>query len=106
MDTGKALSEKAAAIAEQLYGSVPALEAELREIEKRKLEIESKLDAAHLARKRAIEFINKVGPDYQCPRCWVRDKNRSTISPLPSNTKDNLFACDTCGLDVQVVWVP
>ena len=81
----------------------PALEAELLEIEARKREIEAKLDATKFALKRANNFLFKVGVDYQCPRCWVRHENRTTLRCLPSDVKNDFFACDTCGLDAEIV---
>jgi len=46
MNTETILADEAAYIAKNMQGGVPALEAELREIEERKIEIDAKLNAA------------------------------------------------------------
>jgi len=79
-----------------------SLEAELLQIETRKRELEAQINATQFARQRLSNLRFKVGPDYQCPRCWITNETRSGLRPVPSDTKDDLFACDTCGLDVRI----
>ena len=81
-----------------------ALKTELLEIEARKREIEADLDATRLALKRARNFIPIIGMNHQCPRCWVRHEDRTTLRPIPSDTKDDLFTCDAprCCLEVRI----
>jgi hypothetical protein len=95
--------DMAATLVADLENRRPALEAELQKIKTRERDIDAELRATHLGRKRLGEFAVKIGMDYQCPRCWVRDETRTTLRPVSSKTKDDHFACDTCGLDVLIV---
>ena len=90
-------------IVQEMEARRPNLEAELLGMEKRQAAIERELHATKLARERLVHFAYKIGPDYQCIRCWVTNEKRTSLSPIPSNTKDNLFRCDDCGLPVRIV---
>lgn len=48
-----------------------SLQREFEEIEAHQLEIKAKLNALNLAHDRLLNFVLKIGPDYQCPRCWI-----------------------------------
>ena len=96
------LAVKAREIATEVESSARALNPELREIEKRKREIDAKLDAAHRAVKRSIDFKVRIGSDFQCPGCWVRDKVRSTLTPIPGTKHADIMRCHTCGLDLII----
>jgi len=93
-----------AAIAEYLHdfarsmaGNAPQLETELRDIEVRKREIESKLEAARLALDRASRFIPSSGLDTYCPRCWLTHELHTPITPIPSdNARIDKFRCRKC----------
>jgi hypothetical protein len=56
------LAEEAAYIARNMYGTASTLEAELREIERRKAEIDAKLNAAKLAQSAFSIFTPASGP--------------------------------------------
>jgi hypothetical protein len=56
MSTETILADEAAYIAKNMQGAVPALEAELREIEERKIEIDAKLIAAKFAQEHLLDF--------------------------------------------------
>jgi hypothetical protein len=59
----KILLEEAAYIADYAKGTTPTLEAELRQIERREMEIEARLDAAQLAHKRLLDYRLRIGAD-------------------------------------------
>jgi phage FluMu protein Com len=83
--------------ARSMAGNAPQLETELRGIEARKYEIESKLEAARLARDRASRFIPSSGLDTYCPRCWLTHELYSPLTPIPSdNARIDKFRCGKC----------
>ncbi len=88
--------------ADNMQRSTPALEAELREVEKRKIAIDAKLNAAKLAQKRLLDFRPRLGADFQCPRCWVQNETRSRLAPIPSGSADDILRCRTCGEDFHI----
>ena len=86
----------AAQIAAQHQSRAREFEAELLEIERRKIEIGAKLKAAHLAPQRALNFKPMLGSDYQCPVCWIDHDARSTLFSVPATTTDDIMRCPTC----------
>ena len=104
--TSQQIFEIAEEIVQHMEARRSALQAELAKIEARKREIDLALRATKLGRERLANFQIKIGPDYQCPSCWVRNEQRTTLSAIPSDTKDNLYRCDdrTCDQVVRIVW--
>jgi hypothetical protein len=93
MDIQQALKEEAEFAARTLQGPASMLRRELRELEKRKAEIEARLAAAERSHGRLASFQPLVGRDYQCPRCWVRDGARSVLSPIPGTATHDIMRC-------------
>ena len=96
------LSEEATYQAERMQGPSPALEAQLREIERSKTDIEAQLDAAKRAHKRLLDYRPRIGVDFQCPRCWIQKEVKSALSPVGGATRDDILRCHTCGLDIYI----
>jgi hypothetical protein len=96
MDIETILLQHAADMAKSLEGGTAALQAELRALERRKIEIDAELEAAKLARQRLLEYRPRLGPDFQCPHCWVESETRSTLVPLDGATDDDVLRCNTC----------
>jgi hypothetical protein len=96
------LAEEAAYIARNMYGAASTLEAELREIERRKAEIDATLNAAKLAQKRLLNFHPRIGAGFQCPRCWVQNEKRSALTATPSSTGDDILRCHMCMADYLI----
>lgn len=62
-------------------------------------------DKAPEAIMRARTYQPKVGRDFQCPRCWVRNGQRSSLRCVPSGTDEHdLLVCNNqaCGAEVVV----
>ena len=97
MDIEKALVSEAEQIASNMDSRARALEEELGEIEHRKMHVEAELNAANLSQKRLTSFQARIGRNFQCPRCWVRDGTNHTVRAIPSPNEDNLLRCDRCG---------
>lgn len=96
------LMSEAEYIVQHTQGDARAFEAQLLEIEKRKSEIEARLDKAKLAQKRLQDFRPRIGRDFQCPRCWVQNETRSALTAVPSSTGDDILRCHTCGADYLI----
>jgi hypothetical protein len=73
-----------------------ALESQLQEIKKLKLEIEAECQAASLAPKRLLKFQPKIGTEYPRPRCWIEQERRSSLRPVPTGTRDDMMKCSLC----------
>ena len=67
MDLEKALLEEAQYAVSDLKNCARALEPQLEEIKKLKLEIEAECQAGRLAPKRLLQYEFKIGTEYQCP---------------------------------------
>lgn len=102
MDIEQVLEAEAEYLVANLEGRRPALEAELREIERRKLQVNAELEATHIARHRLVNFRPRFGADYQCPRCWVHHETRSRLESVGSDTRDDILRCRQCGADVVI----
>ena len=69
-----------------------------------KAEGAAQIERAKLAYNRAIGFQDKVHSDFQCPRCWVANEQRSVLTPIgEAMNSDNVFLCGTCDLKISVV---
>jgi hypothetical protein len=68
------------------------LQARLSELEDEPAQIET--------RKRLLNYLPRVGPNFQCPRCWIENEKRSALRSVNTNIDDDLFRCDTCHLDL------
>ena len=77
-----------------------ALQAKLLELEKEKATIEAERKSICLAPNRALMFKPKIGPDYQCPVCWVKDEKQSRIDFVADESGDHA-RCDVCGFDAR-----
>ncbi len=90
------LKQIAQEVAEHAHARVSSLQAQLTEIEARKSEVSAKLASARLAPERLYNFKPEIGGKLQCPRCWIDNELRAALSPIPSNTGNDLFRCNVC----------
>ena len=104
MSVVQQLSDLATEIAEEMQQRRSALEAELINLKARKREIEDELRATDLGRERLSHFQVNINGKYQCPNCWVRHEIKSTLTPVPSDTKDDFFRCGRCGCEALLDW--
>ena len=96
------LKQAALEIANNALERAKQLEPERAEIQMRLKTIEAMLDSASLCHERARNFVAQVGRDYQCPRCWIIHEAKTALTPIPSDTKDDRFRCDRCGISVEI----
>jgi hypothetical protein len=97
-DVVKALVAKAEQIASTMQNRVRILEAARADLERSNAP-EVDLQAANVLRERLANFEARIGRNYQCPRCWVRDGTNYTIRAVPSPNQDDVLRCDRCGGD-------
>ena len=76
------------------------LQAKLLELEKEKATIEAERKSIGLAPNRALMFKPRIGLDYQCPACWVKDEKQSRIDFVADASGDHA-RCDVCGFDAR-----
>jgi hypothetical protein len=96
MNIEAALAEEAQRYALNAEGRVAALKAELADLEGRKQELVGKLKEAEAAPERLRTFQPSVGPNFQCPRCWIQNGRHSVLRGVPSSTSDDLMQCREC----------
>ena len=102
MSTNELIQQAAIQIVNDINRNVSALELDLREIEARKAEIEAKLHSAKLSLKRLSNFHSEDGGDFQCPRCWISNETRSSLTPILGTDSENIFRCKVCGYKISI----
>jgi hypothetical protein len=103
MDLEKALLEEAQYAVSDLKNRARALEPQLKEIKKLKLEIEAECQSGRLALKRLLQYEFKIGTEYHCPRCWIYHERRSALHPASSAAADRaIMRCQTCAADFVI----
>ena len=95
------LHARACELVDARHKSVSALEKELSETQAREMAIQSQLDVAILAVKRLGNFRPMLGPDHQCPDCFIKHETRSTLRPIPGSATHDLFRCETCLIELS-----
>lgn len=96
------LTQIALEIANNTLERAKRLEPERDKIQTRLKIIEATIQSASLCHERRRNFVAQVGRDFQCPRCWVLDEAKATLTPVPSDTKNDRFRCSRCDLAVEV----
>jgi ribosomal protein L37AE/L43A len=97
-----ALLEEAKRYAANAQARLSKLEADLKDIERQKAEVEAKCQAARVATKRLLKFEVQIGSEYQCPRCWIEHERRSALRGVASRTSDDIMACRICGAEFVI----
>jgi hypothetical protein len=96
MEVATELTAASQARLRQTHDEIEDLEAQLRQL---KAQRDGQLDA----RKRLDAYQPKVGTDYLCPNCWIKDGQRSTLTPIPFERADeDIMRCPTCGRDFGI----
>jgi seryl-tRNA synthetase len=90
------IKRKAQEYAEHAHAKISRLDKQLAEIEKQKAKIDAEREKARGSLKRAANFPVKHGADYLCLYCWVDDDVTSTLRPVPSTDRHDIFRCNIC----------
>ena len=96
------LKQSALEIANDILERALRFKPELQEIEMRKAQIEAQLESAHFCHQRARNFRPQIDGNFQCPGCWIRNEAEVALTPIPSDTKDDLFRCGRCDQIVEI----
>ena len=103
MDAKTQLKQIAIQIANDHLETAESLKPEFHKIKTRLAQIEAQLDAAKLYHQRLPHFEPEIGGNLQCPRCWVLNETKTTLTPIPSDTEDNYFRrCLRCGIQIEI----
>ena len=102
MSTNELIQQAAIQIANDIDRNASALELDLRKVEDRKAEIEAKLHSAKLSLKRLSNFHSEDGGDFQCPRCWISNETRSSLTPILGTDSEDIFRCRVCNFKISV----
>jgi hypothetical protein len=91
------LREYAAQFVDQNLQRQSALEKELTALQTTILQKKTLLDALRLSPQRLLNFPVNIGPDYQCPRCWIMFEKRTALDPIATGTdSEDFFRCRHC----------
>jgi hypothetical protein len=96
LSIAEVMKEKAMEIAEYAHEQIAGFDLQLALIEEEKAKINAEREQARGALKRAADFPVKSGADYLCPMCWVDDGVSSTLRPVPSPDRNDIFRCNKC----------
>ena len=102
MSVIKAIGQYAKDLAADLKKGAANAEAELREIDRRRLAAESRLKLARLTDKRFLKFQPQIGTEYQCPRCWIVDERASALRPISGTDTEDRFRCPVCHTEYPI----
>jgi hypothetical protein len=72
------------------------LQEKVLEAEQLKARAEAALQLAQSAVGRLDYFEPVIHRELQCPDCWVARGVHSKLKPVPSDTKDDKFKCESC----------
>ncbi|MGZ4853158.1 MAG: hypothetical protein ACXV3D_08255 [Halobacteriota archaeon] len=100
------LNDKAHEYALELEDKSNKLKADLEDVRRRERQIQLKLDAARNAIKRSADFQSRAGTDFQCPSCWIHDKSRTSLTPVPGTSHATILVCGTCKVEFIIPFGP
>jgi predicted RNA-binding Zn-ribbon protein involved in translation (DUF1610 family) len=101
MNTEGELERFAKAIAVALERQASSLLSQLEELEAQKRKLQMQLDTTRRAVKRAGYFQSRIGSEFQCPSCWVKNVTRTALTSV-AGTHGNFFVCKACGSDYTI----
>lgn len=102
MNIALQLTEIAEGYAQRAQQRVPELEHQIAEIEAKLVQARTEREAASRAAQRLADYPVKIGVEYFCPRCWIDHGRRAALSPIPSDTNNDLLRCHVCHLDIEI----
>lgn len=100
------LNAKAHEYALELEDKSNKLNADLEDVRRRERQIQLKLDAVRSAIKRSADFQSRAEADFQCPSCWIHDKTRTNLTPVPGTSQASILVCGTCKAEFIIPFGP
>jgi hypothetical protein len=94
--------ERAAEILGRRQGDARVAESVLRSIKRQQIELEAAIHNVNLAQQRLVHFQPEIDGRLQCPRCWIENELRSSLTKIRGTDRYELFGCDRCSLELAV----
>ena len=102
MSIATELQQAALMLATDMQQRVHDFETEKLEIEMQLAQVQAHIDAAGSAHKRFSNYRPEIGPDYQCPSCWIKHERRATLRPVSSDSDADIMRCSECHEEVTI----
>jgi DNA-directed RNA polymerase subunit RPC12/RpoP len=71
-------------------------------LEERLAERKAARELARTAAMRGDQFAPELDGNYQCPICWVSNGIHADLTPIQSDTTDDLFRCENCNRKIEI----
>jgi hypothetical protein len=94
--------ERAAEILGRQQADARVAESVLRSIRRQQIELEATIHNVNLAQQRLVHFQPEIDGRLQCPRCWIENELRSSLTKIRGTDRYELFGCDRCSLELAV----
>ena len=102
MQTSHPIFQEAIQIANGFTQRKLDFERDKAELQLKLKQVEAQLEAANLASKRLATFTMHRDGTEQCPRCWIAHEVAADLTPIPSDNRDDIFRCRSCGFEIAV----
>src|SRR5215211_3699782 len=104
MSIADAVGNATTEIVAQIQQKTAYFEQQFENGELSKADLDAQKQDAQFAQNRALNFAIRIGPDYQCPRCWIVNEIQSSLSPVPAapGAQEDLLRCSRCNLEIAV----
>ena len=94
--------ERAAEIVGRRQADGRVAQSVLLSVRRQQGELEAEIHAVRLARERFACFQPEIDGRLQCPRCWIENELRSSLTKIRGTDRCELFGCDRCSLELAV----
>ena len=102
MSIAGVLKQEAMQVAREFQNRLPAIEAELAQIEARRATLTAERDTIRLLPERTYNFLPEMSGDLQCPRCWIANEARSALLPIPGGGSRDILHCRICNFEFDL----
>ena len=87
--------------ADHLTSMISELDRQIAQLDERKKNIETERMKARHALKAAAAYPVNIGAAYLCPICWMSNNRMSSLQPIPSQNRNDVFRCNLCHYEDQ-----
>ena len=99
-DVVQVLLARAKELVDRREAECDALRQEQLEIQRRAEQIELKFQSADV--ERLDDYQPKLGFQYQCPECFIKNETQSTFGCVPGTNTHDVFKCPTCSVEISI----
>ena len=99
----KVLREAAAGELQHMRTRAAVAQRELAEIDRKRRSYQEAIDEAASAGGRLDRYQTRAGPDYACPRCWMREGKQSSMRAVahPQPQSYDRMVCNVCNTTID-----